>query len=119
MRILDLLQTPLAATKADCGRDPQERSDFVKFVSTGQADQAQNIARRLHMSEGRISLPQIGLSTADPGSAQPSPDDLARMDNSTPLLVYKSIGSIQEVLNGSLELNRGRSRNFILFTLFK
>jgi hypothetical protein len=44
------------------------------------------------------------------------PDDLAHMDNSTPSHVYKSFSSIQEVLNGSLELNRGRSRKLVLFT---
>ena len=97
------------------------RPDFAKSVSAGQAVQAQNIARRLHMPEGRISpspsrpssqpvAPEV-VSTAGPGSAQPGPDGLAHMDNSTPSLVYKSFSSIQEVLKGSLELNRGRSRN--------
>jgi osomolarity two-component system response regulator SSK1 len=100
---------------ADC------RPDFVKSVSAGQAVQAQNIARRLHMPEGRISpspsrplsQPVVSgvVSTAGPGSAQPGPDDLVHMDNSIPSHVYKSFSSIQEVLNGSLELNRGRSRN--------
>lgn len=31
------------------------RPDFMKSVSAGQAVQAQNIARRLHMPEGRVS----------------------------------------------------------------
>ena len=104
------------------------RPDFVKSVSAGQAAQAQNIARRLHMPEGRISpspsrplsQPVVTgvVSTAGPGSAQPQPgpEDLAHVDNSTPSLVYKSFSSIQEVLNESLELNRGRSRNCVLFT---
>ena len=104
------------------------RPDFVKSVSAGQAAQAQNIARRLHMPEGRISpspsrpvsQPVVSgvVSTAGPGSAQPGPDDPAHMDNSIPSHVYKSFSSIQEVLNGSLELNRGRSRKFV-FHMFK
>ena len=95
------------------------RPDFVKSVSAGQAVQAQNIARRLHMPEGRISpspnrplsQPVVSgvVSTAGPGPAQPN--ELTHVDDSTPSLVYKSFSSIQEVLNGSLELNRGRSRN--------
>jgi osomolarity two-component system, response regulator SSK1 len=102
------------------------RPDFVKSVSAGQAVQAQNVARRLHMPEGRISpspsrplsQPVVSgvVSTPGPGPAQPGSDDRAHMDNSTPSLVYKSFSSIQEVLNGSLELNRGRSRKFVLFT---
>jgi hypothetical protein len=102
------------------------RPDFVKSVSAGQAVQAQKIAHRLHMPEGRISpfasrpLSQPVVSgvvpTAGPGSAQPGSDDLAHMDNSTRSLVYKSFSSIQEVLTGSVELNRGRSRKFIRFT---
>ena len=98
------------------------RPDFVRSVSAGQAVQAQNVARRLHMPEGRISpSPSRPLSqpvasgvvstvTGGPGSAQPGPDEPVHMDNSTPSLVYKSFSSIQEVLNGSLELNRGMSR---------
>jgi osomolarity two-component system response regulator SSK1 len=102
------------------------RPDFVKSVSAGQAVQAQNIARRLHMPEGRISpspsrplsQPVVSgvASATGPGSAQPGPDDQAHMDNSIPSHVYRSFSSIQEVLNGSLELNRGRSRKFVLFT---
>lgn len=82
------------------------RPDFVKSVSAGQAVQAQNIARRLHMPEGRISpspsrplLQPVVVSTAGPGPAQPGSDDLAHTDNSTPSLVYKSFSSIQEVLS--------------------
>ena len=101
------------------------RPDFVRSVSAGQAVQAQNVARRLHMPEGRISpSPSRPLSqpsqavasgvvssvTGGPGSAQTGPDDLVHMDNSTASLVYKSFSSIQEVLNGSLELTRGMSR---------
>jgi osomolarity two-component system response regulator SSK1 len=102
------------------------RPDFVKSVSAGQAVQAQNIARRLHMPEGRsspspsrrLSQPVVSgvVSTAGPGSAQPGPDGLAHVDNSTPSLVYKSFRSIQEVLNGPQEPNRGRSRKIVLFT---
>jgi osomolarity two-component system, response regulator SSK1 len=102
------------------------RPDFVKSVSAGQAVQAQNVARRLHMPEGRISpSPSRPLSQpvvsrvvsprpAGPGSAQP--DDLAHADNTTPSVVYKSFSSIHEMLTGSPELNRGRSRKIILFT---
>jgi CheY-like chemotaxis protein len=102
------------------------RPDFVKSVSAGQAVQAQNIARRLHMPEGRsspspsrrLSQPVVSgvVSTVGPGSAQPGPDDLAHVDNSTPSLVYKSFRSIQEVLNVPQEPNRGRSRKIVLFT---
>lgn len=102
------------------------RPDFVKSVSAGQVVQAQNIARRLHMPEGgrgRISpspsrpLSQPGVvSTAGPGSAQPAGPDVPHVDNSAPSRVYKSFRSIQEVLDGSLELNRSRSRKFVLFT---
>ncbi len=108
---------------ADC------RPDFVRSVSAGQTAQAQNIARRLHMPEGRVppspsrplSQPVVsgGVSAAGPGPAQPGYDDLAHMDNSTPSLVYKSFSSIQEVLNGSLELNRGMSRTFALVHMLK
>jgi len=97
------------------------RPDFVKSVSAGQAVQAQNVARRLHMPEGRISpspsrplsQPVVSgvVSTAGPGSAQPRPDDLAHVDNSTPSLMYQSFSSIQEVLHGSLELNRAPGGN--------
>ena len=100
------------------------RPDFVKSVSAGQVVQAQNIARRLHMPEGRVSpspsrpmsqpVATGVVSTAGPGSAQPGSDGLVRMDNPTRSLVYKSFSSIQEVLHGSLELDRGRSRNFVL-----
>jgi len=94
------------------------RPDFVKSVSAGQTVQAQNIARRLHMPEGRVSpspsrplsQPVVSgaVSTASPGSAQPGSDALVHMDNnSTRSLMYKSFSSIQEVLNGS----HGRSRN--------
>src|SRR5258708_20354269 len=105
------------------------RPDFVRSVSAGQTAQAQNIARRLHMPEGRVppspsrplSQPVVsgGVSAAGPGPAQPGSDDLAHMDNSTPSLVYKSFSSIQEVLNGSLELNRGMSRTFALVHMLK
>jgi osomolarity two-component system response regulator SSK1 len=103
------------------------RPDFVKSVSAGQAVQAQNIARRLHMPERRyspspsrpLSQPVVSgvVSTAGPGSAQPN--ELAHVDDSTPSLVYKSFSSIQEVLHGSLELNRGRSRKIKPFTCSK
>jgi osomolarity two-component system response regulator SSK1 len=99
------------------------RPDFVKSVSVGQTAQAQNIARRLHMPEGRVSpspsrplsQPVVSgaVSTAPP---KLGPDDPTPMGNSTPSLVYKSFGSIQETVNGTPELNHGRSRNFPLFT---
>jgi osomolarity two-component system response regulator SSK1 len=100
------------------------RPDFVKSVSAGQAVQAQNIARRLHMPEGgrgrispspsrRLSQPVVSgvVSTAGPGSAQPAGPDVPHVDNSTPSRVYKSFRSIQEVLDGSLELNRAPGGN--------
>jgi osomolarity two-component system, response regulator SSK1 len=106
--------------------DSDSRPDFVKSVSVGQTAQAQNIARRLHMPEGRVSpspsrplsQPVVSgaVSTAVSGSPQPGADDPAPMGNSTPLLVYKPFGSIQESLNGIPESNHGRSRKLPLFT---
>ncbi|KAI0303089.1 hypothetical protein BC826DRAFT_965701 [Russula brevipes] len=62
------------------------RPDFVKSVSAGQTVQAQNIARRLHMPEGRVSpspsrplsQPVVSgagtISTGVSGSSQPHSD---------------------------------------------
>ena len=107
---------------ADC------RPDFVKSVSAGQAVQAQNIARRLHMPEGRVSpspsrplsQPVVSIAgavstAAGSGSSAPIPDDPAPMGISTPSLMYKSFGG-QERSNRTPELNHGVCRNFSLFT---
>jgi hypothetical protein len=85
--------------------------DFVKSVSAGQAVQAQNIAA--HMPEGWIISPQPVVPGVSPQQVQDQ-HSLARLDNFTPSLVYKSFSPIQVVLNGSLELNRGRSGKLIL-----
>jgi len=94
---------------ADC------RPDFVKSVSAGQAVQAQNIARRLHMPEGRVSpspsrpLSQPVVSGAGVASSASSiPDGPTPMGNSTPSLMYKSFGgTVQERSNKTPELNHG------------
>jgi len=97
---------------ADC------RPDFVKSVSAGQAVQAQNIARRLHMPEGRVSpspsrplsQPVVSGAVSTPASI---PDDPTPMGTSTPSLMYKSFGSmVQERANKTPELNHGVCRNF-------
>ena len=109
---------------ADC------RPDFVKSVSAGQAVQAQNIARRLHMPEGRVSpspsrplsQPVTGaVSTAvGSGSSASILDDPPPMGSSTPSLMYKSFGgAVQEQSIGTPELNHGVCRNFSLFTQTK
>ena len=97
------------------------RPDFVKSVSAGQTAQAQNIARRLHMPEGRVSpspsrplsQPVVSGAVSTPGP-QPGPDETT--PNSTPSLVFKSFSSIQEAFSGTPESNHGRSRNYSLFT---
>ena len=99
------------------------RPDFVKSVSAGQTAQAQNIARRLHMPEGRVSpSPSRPLSQPVASGAVPTPgpqsgpDEPTPMGSSTPSLVFKSFSSIQEALSGTPELNHGRSRKFPPFT---
>jgi osomolarity two-component system response regulator SSK1 len=106
---------------ADC------RPEFVKSVSAGQTVQAQNIARRLHMPEGRVSpSPSRPLSQpvvsgavstgADSGSSASIPDD------PTPSLVYESFGGLvqeQSNANGTPELNHGVCRKFHPFTRAK
>jgi len=105
------------------------RPDFVKSVSAGQTAQAQNIARRLHMPEGRVSpspsrpLSQPVVSGAGAGvcvstggssasvSASAS-DDAAPIGSSTGSLMCKSFGSIQESSNGTPESNHGMPRKF-------
>ena len=103
---------------ADC------RPEFVRTVSAGQTVQAQNIARRLHMPEGRISpspgrplsQPVVPVATgAGSGSSASIPDDATPMGmgSSTPSLGYKSFGGlVQEQSNGTPELNHGVCRNF-------
>ena len=83
------------------------RPDFVKSVSAGQTVQAQNIARRLHMPEGRISpsppsrpLSQPVVSQTGAVSTAPS-DECAPFGSSTNSFIYKSFGSIQESSNGT------------------
>jgi osomolarity two-component system response regulator SSK1 len=87
------------------------RPDFIKSVSAGQTVQAQNIARRLHMPEGRVSPSPIRplsqpvvlgtFSTTGPGS-----------DDQTPVggsLVPISLCPIQEPSKGTSEWNIGES----------
>ncbi|KAI9512700.1 hypothetical protein F5148DRAFT_973098 [Russula earlei] len=100
------------------------RPDFVKSVSAGQTVQAQNIARRLHMPEGRVSpspsrplsQPVVSgvISTTVSGSSASGSDDptLAGIGNSTPSLIYKSFDSIQEGSSGTPELHHGGYRKF-------
>jgi osomolarity two-component system response regulator SSK1 len=89
------------------------RPDFVKSVTAGQAAQAQNIARRLHMPEGRVSpspsrplsQPVVSgaVSTVGSGSPPSSSDDPPPLGKSTPSLLHKSFGTIHESLNGRTE----------------
>lgn len=97
---------------ADC------RPEFVRTVSAGQTVQAQNIARRLHMPEGRVS-PSPGRPVSQPvvsgavSTGAGSPDDAPPMGSSTPSLGYKSFGGlVQEQSHGTPELNRGVCRKF-------
>jgi len=93
------------------------RPDFVKSVSVGQTIQAQNVARRLHMPEGRVSpspgrplsQPAVSgaISTTVSGSSASGSDDPAPMGNSTPSLMYKSYGSIQAGSSGTPEVHHG------------
>jgi osomolarity two-component system, response regulator SSK1 len=97
------------------------RPDFVKSVSAGQAVQAQNIARRLHMPEGRVSpspsrpLSQPGVVSTVGSGSQPSrsSSDSAPLGKSTPSLLHKSFGtSIPESLKGGTESITGECRDF-------
>jgi osomolarity two-component system, response regulator SSK1 len=98
------------------------RPDFVKSVSAGQTVQAQNIARRLHMPEGRVSpspsrplsqpVASGAVSTAGPGPSASVSDESVPIGGSTNSFMYKS----QESSNGTPELSHhGMSHNF--FTL--
>ncbi|KAN0140034.1 hypothetical protein V8E53_001930 [Lactarius tabidus] len=95
------------------------RPDFMKSVSAGQAVQAQNIARRLHMPEGRVSpSPSRPLSqpvvhgtfsTTGQGLSPASSDDLTPPGPS----LVRSLRPIQES-SGTSEWNtisRKRFRN--------
>lgn len=92
------------------------RPDFVKSVSAGQTVQAQNIARRLHMPEGRVSpcpsrplsQPVVpGTSSATgPGPSPSGPDEQTPAGRSTtPSLAAKSLCPIQESSSGTPEWN--------------
>jgi osomolarity two-component system response regulator SSK1 len=86
------------------------RPDFMKSVSAGQAVQAQNIARRLHMPEGRVSpSPSRPLSqpvvhgtfsTTGQGLSPASSDDLTPPGPS----LVRSLRPIQES-SGTSEWN--------------
>jgi len=76
------------------------RPDFVKSVSAGQAVQAQNIARRLHMPEGRVSPSPSRKPGVASTSTTSSSDDSTLLGKSTPSLLYKSF---HETLNGASE----------------
>ncbi|KAH9978098.1 hypothetical protein BGW80DRAFT_1285779 [Lactifluus volemus] len=76
------------------------RPDFVKSVSAGQAVQAQNIARRLHMPEGRVSPSPSRKPGVASTSTPSSSDDSTLLGKSTPSLLYKSF---HETLNGASE----------------
>jgi osomolarity two-component system, response regulator SSK1 len=93
------------------------RPDFVKSVSAGQAVQAQNIARRLHMPEGRVSpspsrtFSQPGASSGATSTSTPSSsnDPTVLGKSSTPSLLYKSF---HETLNGVSESINSEYRYF-------
>jgi hypothetical protein len=96
------------------------RPDFVKSVSAGQTVQAQNIARRLHMPEGRVSpSPSRPLSQPVASGAVSTAsvsDESVPIGSCTNSFMYKSFGSIEESSNGTPELSHhGMSHNF--FTL--
>jgi osomolarity two-component system response regulator SSK1 len=101
------------------------RPDFVKSVSAGQTAQAQNIARRLHMPEGRVSpsppsrplsQPVLSGAVSTPGSGpSASGSNEPAPIGSTNSFMYKSFGLKQESSNGTTELNHGMSRT--IFTL--
>ena len=103
------------------------RPDLIKSVSAGQTAQAQNIARRLHMPEGRVSpspsrpLSQpvvsgagagVCVSTGGSSASVSASDDAAPIGSSTGPLMCKSFGSIQELSNGTPESNHGMPRKF-------
>jgi len=93
------------------------RPDFVKSVSAGQTVQAQNIARRLHMPEGRVSPSPPSRPLSQPVLSGPSANESAPIGSSTNTnpFMYQSFGFIQESSNGTPELNHGMSRS--IFTL--
>ncbi|KAH9045723.1 hypothetical protein EDB85DRAFT_1908105 [Lactarius pseudohatsudake] len=93
-----------------------DRPDFIKSVSAGQTVQAQNIARRLHMPEGRVSpspsrpLSQPAVpgtfSTTGPVSSPSGSDDRTPGGRSTtPSVVSRSLCPIQESSIGTSEWN--------------
>ena len=93
------------------------RPDFVKSVSAGQTVQAQNIARRLHMPEGRVSPSPPSRPLSQPvvsgtGTGPSETNESAPIGSST---LYQSFGFLQESSNGTPELNHGMSRD--IFTL--
>ncbi len=87
------------------------RPDFIKSVSAGQTVQAQNIARRLHMPEGRVSPSpsRPGTQAVVPGtfsttgllSSPSSSDEQTPVGRSTHSLVHKSLCPIQESSKGT------------------
>ncbi|KAH9007134.1 hypothetical protein EDB86DRAFT_2870179 [Lactarius hatsudake] len=92
------------------------RPDFIKSVSAGQTVQAQNVARRLHMPEGRVSpspsrpLSQPAVpgtfSTTGPVSSPSGSDDRTPGGRSTtPSVVSRSLCPIQESSIGTSEWN--------------
>ena len=98
------------------------RPDFMKSVSAGQTVQAQNIARRLHMPEGRVS-PSPSRPLSQPivpgtfsmtgqGSSPSSSDEQTPVVRS---LVQQSLCPIQESSNGTPE--EGTSEYFTLHIL--
>jgi CheY-like chemotaxis protein len=92
------------------------RPDFVKSVSAGQTVQAQNIARRLHMPEGRVSPSPPSRPLSQPVvSGGTGSNESAPIGSSTNPFMYQSFGFIQESSNGTPELNHGMYRD--IFTL--
>ena len=103
------------------------RPDFIKTVSVGQTVQAQNVARRLHMPEGRVSpspsrplsQPVVPgtLSATGPGSSPPGSDDQIPVGrSSTPSLV---LCPIQESSNGTPEGNMCESPMYFTLHAFQ
>ena len=106
------------------------RPDFVKSVSAGQTVQAQNIARRLHMPEGRVSpspsRPPLSqpvvpgtFSATGPSTSPSGPDDQTPGGKSTPSLVHKSLCPIQESSNGTSELTSCESPMYFTLHAFQ
>ncbi|KAH8999421.1 hypothetical protein EDB92DRAFT_1932802 [Lactarius akahatsu] len=92
------------------------RPDFIKSVSAGQTVQAQNIARRLHMPEGRVSpspsrplsqpaVPGTFSATGPVSSPSGSDDRTPGGRSTTPSVVSRSLCPIQESSIGTSEWN--------------